>query len=126
MLNIFHSVVNILTIIIQILGLIVIITGIFKAAGSFFRNLIARESMEDAMIDSRLQLGYSFSLGLGFLIGASILQSIVSFTWDDIGKLASIILIRTVLNYFLTRDIKEIEPLDLKSVNRFKRKKRSE
>ena len=44
--------------------------------------------------------------GLGFLIGGSILNTTIAPTWNDIGQLASIIAIRTILNYFLLRNIK--------------------
>ncbi|MGK7951137.1 MAG: DUF1622 domain-containing protein [Xenococcaceae cyanobacterium] len=44
---------------------------------------------------SRLELGYSFSLGLSFLVGGSILKTTIAPTWNDI----AIIALRTVLNY---------------------------
>lgn len=47
----------------------------------------------------------SCSLALGFLIGASILKTTLAPTWTDIGQLAAIIAIRTILNYFLLHDI---------------------
>ncbi|MBU0677226.1 MAG: DUF1622 domain-containing protein [Verrucomicrobia bacterium] len=52
-----------------------------------------------------MELGHSFSLGLGFLIGASILNTTIAPTWNDIGQLAAIIAIRTILNYFLLKEI---------------------
>jgi uncharacterized membrane protein len=54
---------------------------------------------------SRLELGYSFSLGLSFLVGGSILRTMIAPTWNDLGKLAVIIAIRTVLNYLLLQAI---------------------
>jgi len=42
---------------------------------------------------------------LEFELAADVLQTAISPTWDDVGKLASIAAIRTVLNYFLERDI---------------------
>ncbi|MEM7590776.1 MAG: DUF1622 domain-containing protein [Cyanobacteria bacterium P01_A01_bin.83] len=41
-------------------------------------------------------MGYSFSLGLSFLIGASILTSTIAPSWNDIGQLAAIIALRTI------------------------------
>ena len=52
-----------------------------------------------------MEIGHAFSLALSFLIGASILKTTIAPTWNDIGQLASIIAIRTILNYFLIRDI---------------------
>ena len=44
-------------------------------------------------------------LGLEFALAADILRTAVAPTWDDIGKLAVIATIRTMLNYFLAKDI---------------------
>ena len=48
-------------------------------------------------------MGYIFSLGLSFLIGASILKTMISSQWNDIAQLVVIILSRTVLNLLLER-----------------------
>jgi Predicted membrane protein len=42
-------------------------------------------------------------LALEFALAADIIRSAVSPTWDEIGKLAAIAGIRTVLNWFLTQ-----------------------
>jgi uncharacterized membrane protein len=46
--------------------------------------------------------------GLQFALAADIVRSVISPTWNDIGQLAAIALIRTFLNYFLERDLTEI------------------
>ena len=53
----------------------------------------------------RLQLGRYLALGLEFLLGADILATAVSPTFDEIGKLAAIATIRTALNYFLGQEL---------------------
>ena len=62
--------------------------------------------------ESRLQMGYSFSLGLNFLVGGSILRTTITPRWEDIGRLAVIIVIRTVLNYLLLQNIHKPVPRD--------------
>ena len=49
----------------------------------------------------RLRLGMWLSLALEFEIAADILRTTIAPTWDAIGKLAAIVVLRTVLNYFL-------------------------
>ena len=44
-------------------------------------------------------------LGLEFELAADIVTSVVSPTWEDIGELGAIAVIRTFLNYFLERDL---------------------
>lgn len=57
----------------------------------------------------RLDLGRSLGLALEFLLAADIVRTAVAPTWEDIGQLAAIAVIRTGLNYFLHRDIQEVE-----------------
>jgi uncharacterized membrane protein len=56
-----------------------------------------------------LRFGVWLLLGLQFELAADVVRSAISPTWSDIGQLGAIAAIRTVLNYFLERDIKEFE-----------------
>ena len=91
----------------QFLALIVILTGVFKALIIYSKSVVFKSPAAIAFQQSRLEMGYSISLGLGFLIGASILNTTIAPTWNDIGQLAAIIVLRTVLNYLLLQAIKE-------------------
>jgi uncharacterized membrane protein len=53
------------------------------------------------------RFGVWLLLGLEFELAADIIQSVVSPTWQDIGELGAIAVIRTFLNYFLERDLEE-------------------
>ena len=44
-------------------------------------------------------------LALEFALAADIVRTAVAPTWEDITKLAVIAIVRTMLNYFLARDI---------------------
>ena len=92
----------------QILAMIVILMGVSKALVIYVKDIMLAEKSYAALQESRLEIGHAFSLGLAFLIGASILKTIIAPTWDDIGKLAAIIAIRTALNYFLLKDVSDI------------------
>lgn len=56
--------------------------------------------------DLRLILGSWLALGLEFQLGADILGTTIAPSFDALGRLGSIAIIRTFLNYFL---IKELE-----------------
>ena len=58
---------------------------------------------------TRLILARFLSLALEFQLAADILATTVAPSWTQIGKLAAIAVIRTGLNYFLAREIKEEE-----------------
>lgn len=57
----------------------------------------------------RIALGRSLALSLEFLLGADILKTAVAPTWNDIGMLAAIAVLRTALNYFLEKELKNAE-----------------
>lgn len=46
-------------------------------------------------------------LGLEFMLAADIIKTAIAPTWNDLGQLAVIALIRTFLNYFLEEDWKK-------------------
>ena len=50
-------------------------------------------------------------LALEFALAADIVRTAVAPTWEDIWKLAVIAIIRTMLNYFLARDIADFSKL---------------
>jgi uncharacterized membrane protein len=51
-------------------------------------------------------------LALEFALAADIVRTAVAPTWDDIWKLAVIAVVRTMLNYFLAKDIAAFEAQD--------------
>jgi uncharacterized membrane protein len=55
------------------------------------------------------RFGVWLLLGLEFALAADIIGSVVSPTWQDIGELGAIAVIRTFLNYFLERDLAHAE-----------------
>lgn len=56
----------------------------------------------------RVHFGSSVAVSLELLLGADVLATAVAPSWDDIGKLAAIAVIRTLLNYFLERELATI------------------
>jgi uncharacterized membrane protein len=46
-------------------------------------------------------------LALEFQLGADILSTAIAPSWDEIGKLGAIAVIRTGLNYFLSIEMRE-------------------
>jgi uncharacterized membrane protein len=58
------------------------------------------------------RFGMWLLLGLEFELAADIIRSAISPSWQDIGELGAIAIIRTFLNYFLEKDLERtaIEP----------------
>ncbi len=90
---------------VEMLGAFIVALGVLLAAGLFVRALISRKTADFNAI--RLTLARYLALALEFQLGADILSTAVAPSWTEIGKLGAIAIIRTVLNYFLGREMKE-------------------
>ena len=66
-------------------------------------------SAQDAKEAVRLRLGRWLAVALEFETAADILRTAVAPTWNEIGQLAAIVVLRTALNYFLQREIDKAE-----------------
>ncbi|QDZ39359.1 DUF1622 domain-containing protein [Euhalothece natronophila Z-M001] len=91
----------------QLLSLMIIFFGVVRALIIYVGDGLFRGKAITAFQESRLSMSYSFSLGLSFLIGASILKTTASSQWEDFAQLTAIITVRTVLNLLLERAIKQ-------------------
>lgn len=87
-------------------GAIVIFTG---AAIAFVRFVVAGLRHREAarFVRVRLDFGRFLALGLEFQLASDVLRTAVAPTLEEIGQLAAIAAIRTALNFFLAREIKE-------------------
>jgi uncharacterized membrane protein len=61
----------------------------------------------DATESIRLRLGRVLALGLELTVASDILRTAVAPTRQDIVNLGAIVLLRTLLNYFLEREIRQ-------------------
>ena len=67
---------------------------------------VARPAMPDTVKEGvRLRLARWLAVALEFALAADILRTAIAPSWEDIGKLAAIAALRTLLNYFLQREI---------------------
>jgi uncharacterized membrane protein len=94
---------------ISFFGALVVIWGVLEAMIRFFRAKV-RTRVSDHVRENeaiRQQLGAHLLLGLEIFIAADIISSVVSPSWDKVGILAAIVAIRTVLSYFLRREVRQ-------------------
>ncbi|HVG12605.1 MAG TPA: DUF1622 domain-containing protein [Flavisolibacter sp.] len=93
---------------VEMLGAFVIFVGLLQFLRSYLPTLLRKDQYADNTL-LRVRFGSSLTIALELLLAADILQTAVAPTWEEIGKLAAIAAIRTALNYFLERELKEIE-----------------
>jgi uncharacterized membrane protein len=78
----------------------------FGALAAGFRYVLSLVGIRDyTNPEIRLYLGHFLALGLEFQIGADILSTAVAPTLDAVLLLGAIVVIRTVLNYFLSKEL---------------------
>lgn len=102
-------VVHIIYVCISVLGALVVIWGVLEAMirflGAKLWTRVPDQIRESEAI--RQQLGAHLLLGLEIFIAADIISSVVSPSWDKVGILAAIVAIRTVLSFFLRREVRQ-------------------
>jgi uncharacterized membrane protein len=89
----------------EIAAAIAIGGAIARGISSYIRQFCSRRQHFDAIQLIRLQLGQALALGLEFTVASDILRTTVAPTRQDILNLGAIVFLRTLLNYFLEREI---------------------
>ncbi|EFH11895.1 DUF1622 domain-containing protein [Pseudoroseomonas cervicalis] len=90
----------------EALAALVIAIAVLEAAWRMLRLLARREARPDtAKLAIRLHLARWLAVALEITLAADILRTVVAPSWDEIGQLAAIATLRTVLNLFLEREI---------------------
>jgi uncharacterized membrane protein len=93
---------------VEILAAIIIGIAVLRTLYSFVSAVkpgLHKKTKEEL----RVEFGSSVAVSLELLLGADVLATAVAPSWDDIGKLAAIAVLRTALNYFLAKELKEIK-----------------
>jgi len=101
-----EDVVSVLVQVVEAAGAVIIFVGAVIAFVRFLRIAFRREGL-DPFARLRLDLGRFLVLGLEFQLAADILRTAVAPDFTALAQLAAIAAIRTALNYFLGREIKE-------------------
>ena len=64
-------------------------------------------TLDSTMSEIRIALGSWLALALELALAADILRTVMVPSWNEIGKLGAIVVLRTILNYFLQREIRQ-------------------
>ena len=93
---------------VEILAAVVIGLALLKVLFDYFSSLY-KPSRIISKEQIRIQFGSTVAVALELMLGADVLATAVAPSWDDIGQLAAIATIRTVLNYFLEKELRHIK-----------------
>jgi len=114
MINILHSI----SLGIGMAAILIIIWGVFLMLVRLIVLEVSRLKKHSIYYEReslRHQLGSYLLLGLEFLIAADIIRTVTHPTLQEMAVLASIVVIRTVVSYFLDREIATFKSPDKKS-----------
>jgi uncharacterized membrane protein len=92
---------------INLLAVIIIALGTIEMSWTCLRAILARSATGHDIRDGYVRYARWLMAGLTFQLATDIIESARAPSWDDIGRLAAIAVIRTFLNYFIERDIVE-------------------
>ena len=104
----FHNLVEICILLIELAGIAVIVFSMVRGFIGFIRK-------NDHI---RIDLAQGIMLGLEFKIGSEVLRSVIVTDWSELGKLAAIILLRTMLTMLLHWEIGEEEKREKEKENK--------
>jgi uncharacterized membrane protein len=100
--------VDLLVRLVEAAGALIIFVGAAWAFVQFVRAGLARRAdARRAFVAIRLSLGRFLALGLEFQLAGDVLRTAIAPSFAEIGQLAAIAAIRTALNYFLAKEIRE-------------------
>jgi uncharacterized membrane protein len=91
--------------VLETFGALTIILGAFAAVHGLARAYVARQHV--SFTSARFVLARYLALALEFQLAADVLETAIAPEWAKIGQLAAIATIRTALNYFLSRELRE-------------------
>jgi len=94
-----------LRLVVEGVGALIICVGLLLALRGLLGHWL--EGNQGDFNPVRLTFARYLAMALEFQLAADILSTAVSPSWDQLGKLAIVAVIRTALNFFLTREIRE-------------------
>jgi uncharacterized membrane protein len=83
-------------------GVVVVVIGLLVATGGFLLAMQSRRGRAGAYLTYRQQVGKAILLGLEFLVAADIIRTVaIEPTFEGVGVLAIVVLVRTFLSFTL-------------------------
>ena len=92
--------------VIDALALVIIVFAALEAFIKTIRAMVSRLPAHERR-DIWLRFARWLVAGLTFQLAADVIESSITTSWESVGRLGAIAVIRTFLNYFLERDVAE-------------------
>jgi len=106
-----HAFVDQLAKALELIGVAIIVGGIALATLRFIRDVSRTGDWQSAYPHYRSNIGRGILLGLELLVGADIISTITApLTFESVGLLAAVVLIRTFLSFSLETEMEGCWP----------------
>ncbi len=96
---------------IEAIGIAVVLWGAIEGLFRLLlrvRSTLVREPQPAPISHIRSAIGEKTALGLDFFLAGDIIQTIVIPSWESLAMLGGIVVIRTVIAFFLNKDLREL------------------
>lgn len=96
---------------IEMLGIAVVLWGAIEGLIGLLMRIktaLFREVQPVPISHIRVAIGEKTALGLDFFLAGDIIQTIMVPTWESLAILGGIVVIRTIIAFFLNKDLREL------------------
>jgi uncharacterized membrane protein len=107
--ELFVDVASVVALLIEAAAVVIVAYGSLEAFGRLVWMVVTPGATHGERKALWRRFGMWLLLGLEFELAADIIGSVISPTWQDIGELGAIAVIRTFLKYFLEKDVEHAE-----------------
>jgi uncharacterized membrane protein len=107
--ELFQSVARVIALLVEAAAVLIVAYGSAEAFVKLLKVIVTPGVTHGERKVIWRRFGTWLLLGLEFELAADIIGSVISPTWQDIGELGAIAVIRTFLNYFLEKDLDAAE-----------------
>ena len=108
------SFISVLKLLLEAIAAICVLIGLIRTLQLALATR-RRRNVQLPYLQLRLRFGAWLAIALEFQLGADILNTTVTPTLDALAKLGAIAVIRTFLNYFLSKELEESYELEEKA-----------
>ncbi len=102
-------------VVINAISVVVIVIGTIEAFLRGTRAIFRRSVTGHELRSAYLQYTRWLVAGLTFQIAADVIETSIAPSWEEIGRLGAIAVIRTFLTFFLERDLAEVQQREAES-----------
>lgn len=109
--NLVFYIINPLATFFELVGVFIVVYAGLIALKRFIRKEFIHRKVRRKRIEHReairIELGHKMLLGLEFFLAGDIIRTVITPTYEAIGLLGVLVIIRSILSYFITKDIEK-------------------